>query len=395
MTGFTPSAGYHPDSASSSAPFGARTATIAFTGSGSEYFRIWIVNLLLTLVTVGIYFPFAKVRRLRYFYGNTVVDGHPMAFHGKPMAMLRGYALMTLLFMLYAGVSNLSPWAGIAVVVLLVGVWPRLFRASMQFRMANTSWRGIRFRFLGDVKDAYVAFAPLMVLSAVFLIGGLFQQTDESNTAPVWLQLVLGLGSTVASLAFPYGMWKVKQYQHTGYEYAGERSRFIPGAGSYYRIGFEAGALAIGCFVVAGILVAVVAGMGMAVLANKLQTGAPLAIAMVVLAYVSFITIMQTFYAARMQNLIWNGTYTPLVQCQSELKFRQLFAVNLKNWALVVCTLGLYWPFAAVAAARLRLEAVHLQISPAFDAVVATPPSAMDNAVGEAAGDLFGIDFGL
>ena len=41
---------------------------LEFTGSGSEYFRIWIVNLLLTLVTLGLYYPWAKVRRLRYFY---------------------------------------------------------------------------------------------------------------------------------------------------------------------------------------------------------------------------------------------------------------------------------------------------------------------------------------
>eukprot|EP01031_Cornospumella_fuschlensis_P012127 gene12127-14827_t len=33
---------------------------IEFTGSGSEYFRIWVVNLLLLLVTVGIYYPWAK-----------------------------------------------------------------------------------------------------------------------------------------------------------------------------------------------------------------------------------------------------------------------------------------------------------------------------------------------
>lgn len=30
---------------------------VAFTGSGSEYFRIWIVNILLTLVTFGLYTP--------------------------------------------------------------------------------------------------------------------------------------------------------------------------------------------------------------------------------------------------------------------------------------------------------------------------------------------------
>eukprot|EP01041_Mallomonas_annulata_P027255 gene27255-48802_t len=56
---------------------------IAFTGSGSEYFRIWIVNLLLMLVTLGIYFPWAKARRLRYFMGNTLVGGQPLGFHGN------------------------------------------------------------------------------------------------------------------------------------------------------------------------------------------------------------------------------------------------------------------------------------------------------------------------
>ena len=46
---------------------------LRFTGSGSEYFRIWIVNLLLTVVTFGIYFPYAKARKLRYFHENTLI----------------------------------------------------------------------------------------------------------------------------------------------------------------------------------------------------------------------------------------------------------------------------------------------------------------------------------
>ena len=52
-----------------------RVLKIRFTGSGSEYFRIWAVNLLLILVTLGLYLPFAKARRIRYFYANTLVDG--------------------------------------------------------------------------------------------------------------------------------------------------------------------------------------------------------------------------------------------------------------------------------------------------------------------------------
>lgn len=44
-----------------------RREAITFSATGSEYFRIWIVNLLLSIVTLGIYSAWAKVRRNRYF----------------------------------------------------------------------------------------------------------------------------------------------------------------------------------------------------------------------------------------------------------------------------------------------------------------------------------------
>jgi Zn-dependent protease with chaperone function len=61
-----------------------------FRATGAEYLRIWIVNLLLTIVTVGIYSAWAKVRRLRYFYGSTALDGASFEYHGKPLAILKG-----------------------------------------------------------------------------------------------------------------------------------------------------------------------------------------------------------------------------------------------------------------------------------------------------------------
>lgn len=128
-----------------------RTLAVRFTGSGSEYFRIWIVNLLLTVVTLGLYLPFAKVRRLRYFYGNTLVDGQALAFHGQPWAMFRGHVLLMILFGLYAVAGQMSPLAALIAFVILALIWPALWRAGMAFRLANTSWRGLRFAFRGDV----------------------------------------------------------------------------------------------------------------------------------------------------------------------------------------------------------------------------------------------------
>ena len=55
----------------------------SFTGNAKEYFGIWIVNLLLSIITIGIYTAWAKVRRQRYFYGNTWMDGHNFEYHAK------------------------------------------------------------------------------------------------------------------------------------------------------------------------------------------------------------------------------------------------------------------------------------------------------------------------
>ena len=61
---------------------------IRFEGSGGEYFKIWIVNLALTIATLGIYSAWAKVRNKRYFYGNTFIAGHSFDYHGRPVRIL-------------------------------------------------------------------------------------------------------------------------------------------------------------------------------------------------------------------------------------------------------------------------------------------------------------------
>ena len=45
---------------------------------------------LLTLVTLGIYSAWAKVRKTRYFWQNTRLDGHAFDYHGDPRAILLG-----------------------------------------------------------------------------------------------------------------------------------------------------------------------------------------------------------------------------------------------------------------------------------------------------------------
>ena len=101
-------------------PAFAHTYKMQFTGDGSEYFRIWIVNLLLTLLTLGIYSAWAKVRKTRYFWQNTRLDGAVFDYHGPPGAILRVRIISLILLIAYTWVADISLTAGYVVVGLLL-----------------------------------------------------------------------------------------------------------------------------------------------------------------------------------------------------------------------------------------------------------------------------------
>ena len=68
----------------------AQTLPFRFHGRAGEYFRIWIVNIMLSIVTLGIYSAWAKVRNKRYFYSNTELDGSSFEYLADPVAILKG-----------------------------------------------------------------------------------------------------------------------------------------------------------------------------------------------------------------------------------------------------------------------------------------------------------------
>ncbi len=121
-----------------------RQLPIRFVGSGSEYFRIWIVNLLLTLVTLGLYYPRARQRQLAYFYGHTEIDGRPLAFHAEARKMTRGFLFVAALFIVYSLASNVSPLVANVGPLMVWALWPVLWRSSLRFRMGSTGWMGLR-----------------------------------------------------------------------------------------------------------------------------------------------------------------------------------------------------------------------------------------------------------
>src|SRR4051812_18779611 len=88
--------GYVPDARGEESRY-----PVEFTASAGEYFRIWMVNLALTILTPGIYSAWAKVRKKRYFYGHTRIDGDNFDYRANPIAILKGRVIAAVLFIGY------------------------------------------------------------------------------------------------------------------------------------------------------------------------------------------------------------------------------------------------------------------------------------------------------
>lgn len=366
---------------------------IEFTGSGSEYFRIWIVNLLLTLVTFGLYYPWAKVRKLRYFYGNTHVAGHALDFHGDPKRMLRGFLLMAGLFFVYNVALKASPVAGGIAFLIFMAVWPALLRASMQFRLANTSWRGLRFQFTGSMKDAYLVFlVPVLVIAAFFGLG--FGLIATKNPAGI---VTGGIVMALAYLAaIPYAYYRFKKYQHQNYACGQVRTEFRATFGDVVKICLKAFGLVIALAVVAGALVGIIGGVSMAGMRNGGGQAAAMLMPLLVIIMFVVYAVPIPYVQAHLQNLIWTQTGSRDLRFKSQLGFGPMLKQTLINWTLMVFTLGLYWPFAAIAMTRLRLQAVNIHARIDLDTLVSRQKGALHReGIGDAAADLAGIDFGL
>ena len=337
-----------------------------FSGKGSEYFRIWIVNLALTLLTLGIYSAWAKVRRLQYFYRHTSLAGSSFDYHGDPKAILKGRIIAVVLLIAYNVAGHLNPiWGLIALGVLLL-VMPWLIQRSLKFKLHNSSYRGLRFSFGGSTGQAYKNFL-LWPLAGYVSLG----------------------------LLMPLAHQRIKAYQHGSSHYGTESFLFSGHPGQFYRIYLK---------LLGFILLMVMGGAAVASLTGMFSlfqdaTLSPVAkqkmIFTVMMIFLGFYLLAFLFigpwFSARTQNLVWNHTALGENPMQSDVRARSLFAIYLTNFIAIIFTLGLFKPFADIRLARYRF--VHLAMHPqrSLDEISAAQSGAT-TATGEESANLFDFD---
>jgi uncharacterized membrane protein YjgN (DUF898 family) len=308
---------------------------LRFTGSGAEYFGIWIVNLLLTIVTLGVYSAWAKVRRLQYFYRHTEVAGSSFDFHGNPVKILIGRVIALIMLIAYNySVRIHSPWT-LAVVAAIAFAMPWLLRNSFRFRLYNTSWRGVRFHFRGSVGRAYRVFLGYGLLSLVTLYG-----------------------------MAPFMHQRVKAYQHNNTWFGRTQCSFHARPGQFYKI-----YLLLLAAMVAFALVVGFSGIGGAFIAlsqAQKHGGHPnpfavlRAVAILYGALILLAVSIGPLFHALVTNLVWNNTRLGEHRLECNMSALGLMWISLSNLVLVVVTLGLYIPWAMVRMTRFQLEAVRL-----------------------------------
>jgi uncharacterized membrane protein YjgN (DUF898 family) len=355
----------------------------AFTGSGKEYFRIWVVNLLLTVATLGIYSAWAKVRRLQYFDRNTTLAGASFDFHGDPKAILKGRLLGVALLALYHYAYGFSLAVGAAIAGVLLVALPFLLRSALRFRLANTSYRGLRFGFNGSLGGAYLAFLPPI---ATFLLPGALIALAPGSA--------LGFASFLLYLGWPLMHGAMKRYQHAHLLYGAEQSQYTAKSrrfvGPYLRAILLGLAAMVAVAVVGAILGGVMHVVGAATGAGKSAVIVMSALVGLLSGYLTYL-MLGPYLQVRIANLVWSNTAFRGVQVRSELSARAFARLQTANAVLTLLTLGLYRPFAVVRVYRYRLACMSLLAQGSFEDIAAGAAQ-RSGAGGDAVAELLGFD---
>lgn len=371
---------------------------IEFSGSGSEYFRIWIVNLLLILVTLGIYLPWAKVRKLKYFYGNTRIDSDALDFHGDAQKMLRGSLVAGVFFAVYSTAAAFSPWAGLVAGLAFVAIWPVLYRASLKFRLHNTSWRGIRLHLApSSLQEVYWAVLPpnLLLIVPLALMGFQDGDTPLQGSSQAAMNIVLVLFGVLFVLSLPYFLWRINRYRVAHSAWGPMRMEFRSGYKDMYVVVFKTLFMAL-LLLAAFVAAALILVPGVFALGKGTGFKGGLALIPLFIAFVVCMNILpRSYLGAHTQNLVWSRTGNSHMRFKSDLQSVPYMLLQLKNYVLIAITLGLYWPFAVVASLRMQIEAISLQTRVDLASLTDTARRADTDAVGDMAADMFDMELGI
>lgn len=317
----------------------SRRVPMQFTGNGREYFGIWIINLVLTVLTLGIYSAWAKVRNRQYFYGNTVLDDNNFQYLANPVTILKGRIIAFFALIAWNLASQLSPILSSLMLLIFIPLFPWILSRSLRFNAINTSYRGVRFNFTGG----YLGAAKVVLL---------------------WPFVSL----ITFSLGLPLSLHQKHKYQIENSRYGLAAFSFNASLASYYMFGLK-------------------------VLVSILLAGV-LAVTIHPLAAVFGYLLVFGYFQAGLTNLYLGGVGLAGHRLESNMSKRTTVWIYFTNSLLIMLTLGLYTPWAKVRMASYRASCTTVIIAGDLDKFVGGQQEST-SALGEELGEMFDLDIAI
>lgn len=389
--------------------------SLKFEGTGSEYFKIWIVNVLLVIITLGIYHPWAKVRNNRYFYGNITLEGRNFDYHATGKQLFLGYVIGMVLFIIYTVIQQISPIGSLVVLGLLFIAIPWLIWRSLKFSMKMTSFSNVRFSFDGKLKQSYVNFFiyPFLLILTLYVLPGIFagiaigakSHFSENVDVLKGVQIV-SIIILVLSLFLSFYIYALMKKKNTSYLLNG--SKYGQGifetnleTKKFMSIGFKVLVLSLILFSIMGAIIYSIDGFtAFKSMQASLKEGHSIKkfLPFIIPMYISmiFVSMFIMAYSLTLQRsyVYANTTLDNKITFESTLRAMPLIWTMISNLFLVMLTLGLAFPWAKVRMINLMVENTLVDTDNGFNTYM-TEKQAEESSLGDQIGDAFDIDVGI
>jgi uncharacterized membrane protein YjgN (DUF898 family) len=387
-----------------------RYERFVFEGSGKEYFRIWIVNIALSILTLGIYSAWAKVRANRYLYANTYIHGSNFEYNADPIRILLGRIVVIVGYGLFVLFSEYLMMKEIALAIALVALiaMPWLIRQAISFKLRNTSYRNIPFRYVGETRSFYLFFLLHIFLNIFTLF-----------------------------LAFPYSYVKFKELLINNAQYGEGRFSFHGSIKESYKT--FAKVFIFSMLIIGGVMMLLsLIGMGLSSilggdptlvsdLNESMQMGSVLVeansslpsevmvedanitlsnaqvyglivggfvmIFIVALIYLPIIFWQKGFSDGYFSNFVRNSTMLEDAPMRGTIKPFRLGVIAMSNVLMILFSFGLLYPWAKIRYLKYLLE--HTEIACENPDTFDSLGYEVGSTVGEEMMDFFDIDIGI
>ena len=358
---------------------------ISFTGTGWGFYKIFITNNILNIVTIGIYSAWAKVRTKRFFYGNTYANGHNFEFDASPVAILISrIIIIALLITAYVSEEFFDLyWQEIGLVSLsLLLVAPLALVRGRAFNSRHTIHRTVRFRYDIIYKPSYIAFlvfiiaiAPLWI-TLIFAVG-----TEETGDDDVNLTYFFAfVFSTLFFIALvPLINFLRHCIQINQLNFGKLKAKFTATLKQYYHALLNAAVITVSVMIIVYIL-------GEIFISYSPSAFVLAVIAGLITIYYSLVANFSVIYWS---SIIFNdGSYI-----STTLNWKSyLFRILIPNFLLILITIGILYPWARVRNWRYVANRVIINPSDETMAILDTYNQELTPLAGEFS-DLDGFDF--